>query len=93
MFSPIRVTDEKQPRHTESSLDLVGNAPGVFLPAIELQPTYLKQTFVNNRLHIWSNLICKTVSQYIDTEYVEQKAIKVAIAVLVVTAATALNSK
>ena len=24
MFSPIRVTDEKQPRHTESSLDLVG---------------------------------------------------------------------
>ena len=68
------------------------NAQGVNLPEIELQPTYLKQTFVNNRLHIWSNLICKTVSQYIDTEYVEQKDIKVAIAVLVVTAA-ALNSK
>ena len=42
------------------------NAPGVYLPAIELQPTYLQQTFVNTRLQIWSNLICITVSQYID---------------------------
>ena len=63
MFSP-RVTDEKQPRHAESSLDLVGECSrGV--PSSDRAAANISTTNFCKHLNL-VNLICITVSQYID---------------------------